>query len=265
MLPLPLRAQPVLALPRGSFVVLGPVDRRPVGQFLSKRISLLRLHMLVFIVSEPLRVVLVMGFSFLVFVVRMSRQAACQLLKSYKYQQVTIFSHHPLAKTGGIALPRAPTTVTARPCGNTRPSLPLPGDGRSAAIEEEFRQCVAAGRRKREATWHASRCQAARCVRQLCKPLIASRRFDSPGLQADQASAVWIAFSFRRAVRSQAAIASRGTTPTSRATSHDPMSPMNNIPTTTNAATQCARKRHNSSATICSALLFMTFDSPFLL
>jgi hypothetical protein len=86
MLPLPSRAQPVLELPQGSFIVLGPVDRKPVGQFLSKRISLLRLHMLVFIVSEPLRVVLVMGFSFLVFVVRMTKQAACQLLKSYKYQ-----------------------------------------------------------------------------------------------------------------------------------------------------------------------------------
>lgn len=65
MLPLPLRAQPVLELPGGSFIVLGPVDRKPVGQFLSKRISLLRLHMLIFIVLESLRVVFVIGCAFL--------------------------------------------------------------------------------------------------------------------------------------------------------------------------------------------------------
>ena len=65
MLPLPSRAQPVLELPQGSFIVLGPVDRKPVGQFLSKRISLLRLHVLVFIVLESLRVVFVVGSAFL--------------------------------------------------------------------------------------------------------------------------------------------------------------------------------------------------------
>lgn len=64
-LPLPSRAQPVLVLPHGSFVILGPVDRKPVGQFLSKRISLLRLHVLVFIVLESLRVVFVVGSAFL--------------------------------------------------------------------------------------------------------------------------------------------------------------------------------------------------------
>jgi hypothetical protein len=65
MLPLPSRAQPVLELPQGSFIVLGPVDRNLSGNSSPKESVCYVSHLLVFIVSESLRVVLVIGCAFL--------------------------------------------------------------------------------------------------------------------------------------------------------------------------------------------------------
>ncbi len=92
ILPLPSRVQPVLELPRGSFVVLGPVEgdsRRAAplqkNQFVSASTLLFLLCWSRYVLF------LLCWFSVVVFVVRILMQAPCHLLKCLKNQGFVIF------------------------------------------------------------------------------------------------------------------------------------------------------------------------------
>jgi hypothetical protein len=68
ILPLPSRVQPVLELPRGSFVVLGPVEGEPHRATPLQKNLFATPHPVVFVVLESLR---------LVFVVLVQRSCFC--------------------------------------------------------------------------------------------------------------------------------------------------------------------------------------------
>ena len=123
-IPLDADVAATLAGPTGAGRCLGAVlsfsvrsGENPVGQLLSKRICLLRLHPIVLVVMESLRVVFVLLCCVLVFVVPRIKQMACQLLKTLTNQQLEKSEAPHTAPEGAVSVTGLPS---ARYAGKTR-------------------------------------------------------------------------------------------------------------------------------------------------
>ena len=101
-------------------MLLRPVWVQRGGGSLSKKIGLLRLHSLVLVVLEPLRLVLVMGNAVLLFLLcRTIKHFLCQLLKILLNQGFVHETGHAQGRKNRVPVTDEPGDCYAAVCGNT--------------------------------------------------------------------------------------------------------------------------------------------------